>query len=50
VLEVGRHCTVLDIRKAFKKLSKVYHPDKNTDISAEKKFQDIKAAYEVTYH
>jgi len=45
VLQVTRHSTTLDIRKNYKKLSKLYHPDKNSDNLNE--FNDIKVAYDV---
>lgn len=47
VLELSRHASEQDIRKAYKRLSKQYHPDKNTDPGAEEKFVDIAHAYEV---
>lgn len=41
-------CQRAQIRKAYRKLAKKYHPDKNKgDAAAEKKFQDIAEAYEV---
>lgn len=36
-----------DIRHAYKKLSKKFHPDKNKDPGAEERFVDIAHAYEV---
>lgn len=36
-----------DIKAAYYKLSKVYHPDKSTDEASAKKFRDITEAYEV---
>eukprot|EP00981_Chlorochromonas_danica_P008832 scaffold2312_cov165-Ochromonas_danica.AAC.72 len=47
VLEVSRQSSVLDIRKAYKALSKKYHPDKNPGSDAEAKFESIKTAYDV---
>jgi hypothetical protein len=38
---VSKHASEQDIRKAYKRLSKQYHPDKNTDPGAEEKFVDI---------
>lgn len=47
VLELSKHASEQDIRKAYKRLSKKYHPDKNTDPGAEEKFVDIAHAYEI---
>ena len=48
ILDVKRSATEKEIKKAFKKMSLMYHPDKNKDDdSALKKFQDVSAAYEV---
>lgn len=47
ILELSKHASEQDIRKAYKRLSKQYHPDKNTDPGAEEKFVDIAHAYEV---
>lgn len=46
VLEVSRQCTALDIRRSYKRLSKIYHPDKNID-GVEKLFQIVKESYDV---
>lgn len=47
VLQLSKHASEQDIRKAYKRLSKQYHPDKNTDPGAEEKFVEIAHAYEV---
>lgn len=48
VLGVGRTSSKADIKKAYYKLAKKYHPDSNKDDkSAEDKFKEITAAYEV---
>ncbi|KAI0049744.1 DnaJ-domain-containing protein [Auriscalpium vulgare] len=47
VLEVSRTASEQDIRKAYKKLSRKYHPDKNQDAGAEDKFVEVAHAYEV---
>ena len=36
-----------EIKKAYRKLARQYHPDVNKDASAEEKFKEINAAYEV---
>ncbi|KAH7927935.1 DnaJ-domain-containing protein [Leucogyrophana mollusca] len=46
-LELSRHASDQDIRKAYKRLSRKYHPDKNKDPGAEEKFVEIAHAYEV---
>lgn len=40
---------MLDIRRAYKSLSKKYHPDKNSDIEAELMFQAVKNSYDVSF-
>ena len=49
ILGVSRGASTKDIKKAYRKLSLKYHPDKNVDNreEAEKKFTDVAAAYEV---
>ncbi|KAF7794817.1 hypothetical protein EIP86_005959 [Pleurotus ostreatoroseus] len=47
VLEIDRSASDKDIRAAYKRLSKKYHPDKNKEEGAEEKFVDIAYAYEV---
>ncbi|KAJ8592194.1 DnaJ-domain-containing protein [Rhizopogon salebrosus TDB-379] len=47
VLELSKHASEQDIRKAYKRLSRKYHPDKNTNPGTEEKFVEIAHAYEV---
>ena len=48
VLEVVRSASEDDIKKAFRKLARRYHPDINPgDISAEERFKRISEAYEI---
>ena len=47
VLGVSRRATVPEIRKAYKKSAKEWHPDKNKDPQAEAKFIEITKAYEL---
>ncbi|KAI5122286.1 hypothetical protein M0805_002366 [Coniferiporia weirii] len=47
VLDVHKSASDADIRKAYKKLSRKYHPDKNKDEGAEEKFVEIAYAYEI---
>ncbi len=48
-LEIGRHATAEEIRQAFRKLAKRYHPDKNPgeEKSAERMFRLICIAHEI---
>ena len=46
ILGVGRDATNKEIRKAFKKLALVHHPDKSKEKDAEQKFMKINKAYE----
>ena len=36
-----------DIKTAYRKAARLYHPDKNPDPSAAARFRDIQAAYEL---
>src|SRR5918998_824064 len=48
VLGVPRSANEADIKKAFRKLAKTYHPDRNkTDPKAKDKFAEVNAAYEI---
>ncbi len=48
VLGVSKNATNGDIKKAYKKLAKKYHPDLNPENkSAEEKFKELNEAYEV---
>uniref|UniRef100_A0A8C9MEA2 DnaJ homolog subfamily C member 16 n=1 Tax=Serinus canaria TaxID=9135 RepID=A0A8C9MEA2_SERCA len=47
VLGVGRSSSQADIKKAYKRFSRVWHPDKNKDPGAEDKFIQISKAYEI---
>ena len=46
-LEVSSNASKDEIKKAYKKLARKYHPDVNKDSGAEDKFKEINAAYEV---
>ncbi len=46
-LEVSPGASDAEIKKAYRKLARQYHPDVNKDPKAEEKFKEINAAYEV---
>jgi molecular chaperone DnaJ len=47
VLGVGRDATEEEIKKAYRRLARQYHPDVNKEPDAEAKFKEVKEAYEV---
>jgi len=48
ILGVSKSCTQADLKQAYLKLARKYHPDVNTtDKEAEKKFKEISAAYDI---
>jgi molecular chaperone DnaJ len=47
ILELSRDATADDIRRAYRRLAKQYHPDVNKDPSAEDRFKQINEAYAV---
>src|SRR3954454_2342174 len=47
VLGVDKKATQDDIKKAYRKLARQYHPDTNKDAGAEERFKQISEAYDV---
>ncbi|MCC3237516.1 DnaJ domain-containing protein, partial [Pediococcus acidilactici] len=47
ILGVSRDASEDEIKKAYRRLSKKYHPDINKEPGAEQKFKDINEAYDV---
>jgi len=46
-LEVSSSSSEAEIKKAYRKLARQYHPDVNKEPDAEEKFKEINAAYEI---
>jgi len=46
-LEVSSSASDAEIKKAYRKLARQYHPDVNKEPEAEEKFKEINAAYEI---
>jgi len=47
VLGVSRNASDEEIKKAFRRLAKQYHPDRNREAGAEERFKEINEAYQV---
>jgi len=47
VLGVGKEANADELKKAYRKLAREYHPDVNKAADAESKFKEIKEAYDV---
>ena len=47
LLEVERNCDDGELKKAYRRMAMLYHPDRNKDAGAEAKFKEITEAYEV---
>jgi len=47
ILEVDKNVSKADLKKAYRKQARRYHPDVNTESSAEEKFKQANEAYEV---
>ena len=47
VLGVSKNATDAELKSAFRKLAKQYHPDLNKEAGAEEKFKEIQEAYAV---
>jgi hypothetical protein len=47
VLQIGRHASAQQIRDAFRRLAREYHPDVSSDPRAAENFQRVHEAYEI---
>ena len=47
VLGVDRDASDAEIKKAYRRLSKKYHPDLNHEPGAEEKFKEVNDAYDI---
>lgn len=47
VLGIDRNATKEEIKKAYRRLARKYHPDVSKEPNAEEKFKEVKEAYEV---
>lgn len=47
VLEVSRSASKDELKKAYRRLARQYHPDVNKEVDAAEKFKEINEAYEV---
>jgi len=47
VLGVSKNATPEEIKSAYRRLAKIYHPDRGADPDTEKKFKEIQKAYGV---
>ena len=47
VLGVSKSASDIEIKRAYRKLAKQYHPDVSTEENAEEKFKEVQEAYDV---
>ena len=47
LLDVSKDVSAGDLKKAYRRLAKKYHPDVNTEAEAEQKFKQVQEAYAV---
>lgn len=47
ILEVGQNASKDDLKRAYRRMARKYHPDVNSDPSAGERFKEINEAYEV---
>lgn len=49
ILGVGKNASKPEIKSAYRKLAKKYHPDRNKEPDAETKFKEVQEAYEILF-
>jgi curved DNA-binding protein len=49
VIGVGRNASADEIKRAYRKLARKYHPDVSKERNAEEKFKEVQEAYEVLH-
>ena len=47
ILGIGRDASTEDIRTAYRRLAREFHPDVNDDPEAEQRFKEVAGAYEI---
>ena len=47
ILGIGRDASIDDIRTAYRRLAREFHPDLNDDPEAEQRFKEVAGAYEI---
>ena len=47
ILDVASNATLEEIRLAYRKMARIYHPDLSAEIDAEERFREVNQAYEV---
>lgn len=47
ILDITKEASKEEIKRAYRKLARKYHPDVNKDVGAEAKFKEVAEAYEV---